>query len=103
MTLPLSLVIVTSVMAPVVAVTITGLAGLTFSAAGAGTTDSAAGVDVGTAATGAASAKSFGAASTWQPCTHRSDPLTMTPPSTASTANDAASHDPRARRIDVNE
>src|SRR4051812_29926452 len=101
MTLPASFVMVTSVMVPLVAVTRTGPAGFTPSAAGIGITDSAAGVDVGTG--GAASARLRGAASTWHPCTHRSEPLTMTPPSTASTAKDAANQAPRARRVDVKE
>ncbi len=63
-TLPLSLVIVTSVMVPLVAVTRTGPAGLTPSAAGVGVIDNAAGVEVGTGGGGAASARPRGAATT---------------------------------------
>ena len=62
-TLPLSLVIVTSVMVPLVAVTRTGPAGLTPSAAGVGVIDNAAGVEVGTGG-GAASTRPRGAATT---------------------------------------
>ncbi|BDX34304.1 hypothetical protein TUM20985_48510 [Mycobacterium antarcticum] len=64
-------------------------------------TDSIAGVDAGTVGV-CASARSRGAASTWHPCTQRSEPLTTTPPSTANTAKVAAIPAPRARRLDVN-
>ena len=97
--LPASLRIVTSVIAPVVAVTSTGPAGLMWSEPGSGATDNTAGL--GTAGRDADTSR--GAAATGQVSGQWGALLTTTPPSTASTARTPASQAPRRRRENVNQ
>jgi len=92
------LTIVTAVMVPLAAVTLTGAAGLTSFAPPAGVTRSAA----GSGAAGCDTDRSRDAATTLQPSWQRDVDDTTVPPSTARTASAAASQAPRTRRDDVN-